>query len=98
MLDWNSTRNTNSYRVLQLKSGSYAELSSPSEVSIDFEETTAVVLGLDPDDEQIYFFKVRAVNNYGSTLSDPFEVNIRPPPGRLEGRYVSGEHRQITLT
>ncbi len=98
VLDWNSTSNTNGYRVLQLKDGTYTELSSPSEVSIDFEETTAVVLGLDPDVEHIYSFKVKAVNNHGSSLSDPFTVNIRPPPQNLIGEYKDGEYGKLTLT
>ena len=97
VLDWHSTDSTNGYRVLQLKDGSYTELSS-SDVSIDFEETTAVVRGLDPDDQQSYSFRVKAVNNHRSSLSDPFEVNIRPPPQNLIGEYKNGEYGQITLT
>ena len=80
VLDWDSTDNTDSYRVLQLKNGTYTELSSPGEVSIDFEETTAVVMGLDPYVEHIYSFQVRAVNDHGSLDSEPFTVNIRPAP------------------
>ena len=98
VLDWNSTDNTNSYMVLQLKNGSYTELRSPTEVSIDFEETTAVVLGLDPAVEHIYSFKVKAVNNHASSLSTPFTVNLRPPPKNLIGEYKDGEYGKLTLT
>ena len=97
VLDWDSTDNTDSYRVLQLKNGTYTELSSPGEVSIDFEETTAVVMGLDPDVEHIYSFQVRAVNDHGSLDSEPITVNIRPAPEGIDGTYVSLQHRKIPL-
>ena len=100
-LDWNSTAGASAYQILQLKNGSYTVLNSttsPAEVSIDQSETTAVVLGLDPDAQQVYSFKVRAINQYGWSDSDAFEVNIRPRPQSLAGKYHSGHHKKITLT
>lgn len=99
VLDWDSTDNTDSYAVLQLKGSSYTTLSTstPAEVSIDQEETTAVVLGLDPDDRQVYSFRVRATNQYGHMDSDPITVHIRPAPQNLGGTYTSLQHRKITL-
>ena len=100
ILDWASTNNTNRYEVLQLKGKKYTPLSSlKNEVSIDFEETTAVVLGLKPTiSAHTYRFKIRAINTSTKEYTDSgsFFANLLPAPRYLAGAYT--KYDKITLT
>ncbi len=98
VLDWGDAEHAAGYAVLQLRDGDYVELKPPSEVSVDFAGSSAVVLGLDPDAQAVHGFKVRAFNGRGSVLSDAYEVDLRPAPQNLAGEYRDGEYGKLFLT
>lgn len=98
VLDWGDAEHAAGYAVLQLRDGDYVELRPPSEVSVDFAGSSAVVLGLDPDAQAVHGFKVRAFNGRGSVLSDAYEVDLRPAPQNLAGEYRDGEYGKLFLT
>ncbi len=72
-LGWNDAARADSYEVQLLQNGQWAELPA-SGIVIAFDGASAVISGLSGDD--VYSFRVRAVNSYGASEWSDQQVRL----------------------